>query len=221
MIGAGRLPVVSLTPSPSRVEPKEDRRDEAIAIWRAAGPASGTQVETYLRSRSLILPIPESIRFARLPYGKRGPCHPVMVALVASVGGKAMGIQRTYLNAAGTGKAAVPKAKLSLGNVRGGAIRLGRSCHTLIVCEGLEDGLTLQQELGSAVWVSAGTSNMTAMEVPAEVAEVIVGADADPAGEQAARVAAERFAAQGRVARIVRPLPPHKDFNAELMAGGL
>jgi hypothetical protein len=59
---------------------------------------------------------------------------------------------------------------------------------------------------------------MFAMNLPAGVVSVIIGADADPAGEQAARAAAERFASQGRKARIIRPLSPHKDFNGELMA---
>jgi DNA primase len=145
MIGANQLPVVSMATAPA-AEPKEDRRDEAISIWRAAGPAKGTPVDTYLRSRALILPIPASIRFARLRYGKIGPFHPVMVALVASVDDRAIGVQRTYLNAAGTGKAAVPNPKLSLGNVRGGAIRLAPCARTLTIAEGIEDGLSLQQE---------------------------------------------------------------------------
>ena len=216
LIGAHRLPVVSL--AIPAAQPKESRRYEAISIWRAAGPAKGTPVDTYLRSRALSLPIPESIRFARLPYGKSGPSHPVMVALVASIDNRAIGIQRTYLNAAGTSKAAVPKAKLSLGNVRGGAIRLAPCANGLVVCEGLEDGLTLQQELGRAVWVAAGASNLAAMDLPQGVNELVIGADADAAGEQAARSAAERFAGQGRQVRIIRPRAPFKDFNEQLQA---
>jgi len=216
MLGANYLPVVAVAMAAH--QPKEDRCDEAIAIWRAAGPAKGTAVDRYLRARGLILPIPESIRFARLRYGKSGPYHPVMVALVASIDNRAIGIQRTYLNAAGTGKAAVPKAKLSLGNVRGGAIRLAPCANGLVVCEGLEDGLTLQQELGRAVWVAAGASNLAAMDLPQGVNELVIGADADEAGEAAARAAAERFAKQGRACRIIRPFAPAKDFNAELMA---
>ena len=220
LIGANQLPIVWVSAMPAE-ERKEDRRDEAIAIWRAAGPAMGTPVEKYLRSRALTLPIPESIRFARLQYGKRGDFHPVMVALVASVDNRAIGIQRTFLNSAGTGKAAVPKAKLSLGNVRGGAIRLAPCAQKLTVVEGIEDGLSLQQELGMAVWVAAGASNLTAMELPPGVASVIVGADADPAGERAARSAAQRFANQGREARIIRPLSEFKDFNGELQGAAL
>lgn len=217
LIGAGSLPVIAIRQTPVGHN-KEDRRLEAVAIWRAAGPTQGTPAETYLRSRALTLPIPKSIRFARLRYGKSGPMHPVMVALVASIDNRAIGIQRTYLNAAGTGKAAVPKPKLSLGNVRGGSIRLAPCAAELIVAEGLEDGLTLQQELGRAVWVSAGTSNMVAMDLPQGVNSVVIGADADEAGENAARAAAERFAQQGRSVRIIRPIDA-KDFNAELQMG--
>lgn len=219
MLGANYLPVVGVAMPAHQL--KEDRCDEAIAIWRAAGPAKGTAVDRYLRARGLILPIPESIRFARLRYGKSGPYHPVMVALVASIDSRAIGIQRTYLNAAGTGKAAVPKPKLSLGLVRGGSVHLGPNARTLVVCEGVEDGLSLRQELGLPVSVAVGASNMITMDLPNLVKSVIIGADADPAGESAARAAAERFASQGREVRIIRPLSPHKDFNAELMAGEL
>ena len=220
MIGARQLPVIPVAHMPAAA-PKEDRREEAIAIADASVPTKDTLAENYLRSRGLILPIPDSLLFARLPYGKSGPCHPVLVARVTSVDGRLTGIQRTFLNAAGTGKAAVPKPKLSLGLVRGGSVHLGPSARTLVVCEGVEDGLSLRQELGLPVWVAVGASNMITMDLPNVVKSVIIGADADPAGESAARAAAERFASQGREVRIIRPLSPHKDFNAELMAGEL
>ena len=92
------------------------------------------------------------------------------------------GIQRTFLNEAGTGKAAVPKPKLSLGRVRGGAIQLAPAAAELIVCEGLEDGLTLQQECSRAVWVAAGASMLPGMELPPVVRQVTIGADGDEAG---------------------------------------
>jgi DNA primase len=219
MLGAGSLPTLALPPEPA-LSGKDDRTAEAITIWRGAVAATGTPVETYLNTRGLKLPIPASIRTTRLPYGKIGPLHPVMVALVASVDHHALGIQRTYLNAAGTGKAAVPKAKLSLGSIRGGAVRLAPAAPELIVCEGLEDGLTLQQQTGLPVWVGVGTSGMMSMQLPKTVQRIIIGADADDAGENAARQAADRFAREGRDVRIMRPSQPHKDFNAELMSGG-
>lgn len=195
---------------------KADRVDEAIRIWRNAAPVSGSLAETYLRARRLTLPVPASIRFARLTYGKRGSPHPCLIACVASIENKVVGIQRTFLNASGTGKAAVPKAKLSLGRVRGGAIRLAPAAAELIVCEGLEDGLTLMQELGRSVWVAAGASMLPGMEFPDGVRSIVIGADGDAAGEAAAQKAAEAFSARGLRVRILRPLDGAKDFNEEL-----
>jgi DNA primase len=54
------------------------------------------------------------------------------------------------------------------------------------------------------------------MQFPAEVASVLIGADNDPAGEQAALQAAHAFAARGLSVRIIRPLSGYKDFNDEL-----
>ena len=214
MLGAGNLPSVIV--APLRPDDGADRVEEARAIWRLAIPATGTLAESYLRTRGLHLPIPESIRFTRLRYGAKGPEHPVLVAAVASVDDKLVGIQRTYLNAAGTGKAAVPKAKLSLGRVSGGAIRLAPCARALTVTEGLEDALSLQQETGQATWCAAGASMMPNMVFPPGVQSVVIGADADAAGERAAVKAAEAFALRGLTTRIIYPLPPHKDFNSEI-----
>ncbi len=214
LLGSDNLPSVHVAPLP--VHDGADRMDEAKAIWRAAEPATGTPAETYLRTRGLHLRIPDSIRFARLRYGSKGPEHPVLVAAVASVDDKLVGIQRTFLNAAGTGKAAVPKAKLSLGRVSGGAIRLAPCSRSLVVCEGLEDGLTLQQELAQAVWVAAGASMLPNMVFPPGVQSVAIGGDADNAGDAAARKAAEAFTLRGIKSRVFFPVDA-KDFNDELL----
>lgn len=194
----------------------EDRSAEALAIWKAAEPATGTLAETYLRTRGLHLAIPPSIRFARLRYGKRGEVFPTLIAAVSSASGRIEGIQRTYLNQAGTGKAPVPKAKLSLGRVSGGAIRLADIAPTLIVTEGLEDGATLLQEIGRPVWVAAGASMLPSMQFPAAVRSIAIGGDNDEAGRSAAQKAADAFRCRGLVTRTFFPVTA-KDFNAELM----
>ena len=213
MLGAGNLPSVHVAPVPA--DDGADRVDEARAIWRSAGPAKGTPAENYLRARGLHLPIPDSIRFARLRYGSKGDLHPCLVAAVASVDDKLTGIQRTFLNASGTGKAAVPKPKLSLGRVSGGAIRLAPCSASLVVCEGLEDGLTLQQELGQAVWVACGTTMLPQMQFPPGVRSVAIGGDGDDAGRAAARKAAETYSLHNIAARVFFPIDA-KDFNQEL-----
>lgn len=215
ILDGGTLPIVAVAQSPA-IAANDDRTGEALAIWEGAENASGTPAESYLRSRRLSLPLPPSIRFKRLPYGKSGPSHPVLVALVTDPNDNPIGIQRTYLNAAGTGKAAVAKPKLSLGKMSGGAIRLARASETIVVCEGLEDGLSVQQALGVSTWATAGTGGLTALQLPPCVQNVVIAADNDDAGNSAAKAAAVRFASEGRSSRIIRPLEPFKDFNDEL-----
>ena len=107
--------------------------------------------------------------------------------------------------------------KLSLGRVRGGAIRLADPAAELVLCEGLEDGLSLAQELPSAcVWAVPGAGMLSAMCLPPIVARVVIAADNDAPGEQAAMRAAERFASEGRHVQITRPDPAYKDWNDQL-----
>lgn len=216
MLAAGDMPAVSLPPIDRPERSKEDRVEEARAIWRASSSATGTLVETYLKSRGLDLPIPETIRFASLTYGKRGPQHPCLVAAIVGADNRLCGIQRTYLAADGLGKANVAKPKLSLGRISGGAIRLAPAANELAVCEGLEDGLTVQQEHGRAVWVAAGAGNMHKMAFPALVSRVVIGGDADEAGRKGAEAARKAFVARHMAARVIFPAGA-KDFNAELM----
>jgi DNA primase len=214
LLTGGYMPTVEVAPLPAN--DLGDRLDEARAIWRNAGPAAGTPVETYLRGRGLHLPIPPTIRFANLRYGVKGREHPCLVAAVTGPDNKLSGVQRTFLAADGRGKADVPKPKLSLGRVSGGAIRLAPAAAELVICEGLEDGLTLQQELGRAVWVAAGSSMLPAMKFPDLVLFVRIGGDNDDAGRDAAFKAAEGFSRRGLEARVFFPAGA-KDFNAEIM----
>lgn len=216
MLAAGDMPAVSLPPIDRPERSKEERVEEARVVWRAASPASGTPVETYLRYRGLDLPIPETIRFARLPYGSRGPLHPCLVAVITGPDNRLSGIQRTYLADDGRGKANVAKPKLSLGRISGGAIRLAPAANELAVCEGLEDGLTIQQEHGRAVWVAAGASNLHRMAFPGLVSRVVIGGDADEAGRAGAEKARREFASRRLATRVIFPVGA-KDFNAELM----
>jgi DNA primase len=198
---------------------RSDRSSEAAAIWAASLPVEGTPAERYLRGRALRGTIPASIRFANLPLGQRG-LVPALVASVSTLSGQVLGIQRTFLAPDGSTKATLPggKNKLSLGRVKGGAIRLGAAGPELIITEGLEDGLSLHQETQMPVWVAAGASMLPGLLLPPAVRTVVIAADGDPAGEAAANSAADIFVTQGRRVKIIRPAAPHKDFNDELRA---
>jgi DNA primase len=218
MLGAGDLPQVPL-PVVSAVE-HVDRSTEARSIWDASAAAEGTLAEAYLRSRGVTGPIPPDIRFSRLCCGFRGPM-PCLVAAVRDVAGEVTAIQRIFLRADGLGKAAMGTPKLSLGRVRAGAIRLGElgDRDTLTVCEGPEDGLSLVEMGAPVVWVAAGASFLPAMQFPPRVRSVVIGADNDDAGRDAAERAVRAFAERGLSVRVIRPGAGFKDFNDELRGG--
>ena len=218
MLGAGDLPCVPLPALPPAGT--TDRSDEARAIWEAALDAPQTPAEAYLRSRGITDPPPPDIRFARLPVGRVEPL-PCMVVAVRDVAGEVTGIQRIFLRPDGRGKADMPKPKLSLGRIAGGAMRFGRvkPGEVLTVCEGPEDALSIRQMFGLSVWAAAGAANLPAMRFPRHVRRVAIAADNDEAGERAAKEAVRAFTLQGLICRIIRPAAGFKDFNDELMKG--
>ena len=185
-------------------------------MWRSATPIAGTLGAAYLIGRGLAPPA--FLRFASLAYPDTPGSFPTLLAPAQSVDGAVCGVQRIYLAPDGNGKAAVPKAKLSLGRVRGAAIRLGPCAAEMIVAGSLEDGLTVAQSIPDVpVWACPGEGVMAALEVPDAVRSVVIAADNDPPGIAAADKAATAFAATGRAVRIMRPAVDFKDFNAELM----
>ncbi|KPF91318.1 hypothetical protein IP81_11435 [Novosphingobium sp. AAP83] len=222
MLGAGDVPKLEISrhwqiPDTSK---RQDYGKAALAIWQRAQPAVGTLAEAYLRFRGILPTYPPDVRFLALPCDDFGPM-PCLVLAVRNVGAEVTGIQRIWLASDGMGKADVPKPKRSLGHVKGGAIRLGDlgTSKTLTVCEGPEDGLSLMALFGRPVWASGGTSFLPAMQFPPNVQSVVIGADNDPAGRDAAQRAAHAFAQRGLTVRIIRPIEPFKDFNDELRGG--
>jgi DNA primase len=216
MLNASTVPAVEMRPLSAQSGPERDTVAEALAVWSGAGEIANTPAEAYLRRRGISMPLPPTLRFSRLRYGARGALHPALVAAICNPSGAPIGVQRTYLTEDGS-KAPFEKAKLSLGRVRGGSIQLAPAAGCLLVTEGLEDGLTLAQELSRPVWVAAGTSMLPSIVMPDLVKSIVIGADGDAAGEAAAQKAATSYAAAGLVVRIMRPTTGFKDFNAELM----
>ncbi len=232
MLDGGALRELEQQRAPAK--PKQDMRPVAQRIVAASVPIEGTPAATYLRRRGITMGLPHTLRFARLapPQIKgnglleaNGPgLLPALVAIVTDAAGDLVALQRTYLTEGGR-KAATkptdtdrkPKVKYSLGNVIGGSVQLGPPSASILICEGLEDGLTLAQGLGRSVWVAAGTSMMPAMIFPSVVRSVVIGADGNAPGEVAAQKAAAAYTASGLSVRIMRPTPPFVDFNAELM----
>ena len=216
MLGGGNLPAVTVSSLPEAS--KSNRTQDARRVWQSCGPIQGTAADAYLRSRGITIGLPDSLRFGRLQFA--GQMRPALVAIVAGPDNKFRGVHRIFLKDDGT-KADLEggKVKFSLGPVIGGAIRLAPAAQMLTICAGLEDGLSLQQILGRAVWVATGDVGLERMALPLGVDDVVIGIDADASGERVGKALGGRLVAEGRKARLIRPIEGAKDFNQELMEG--
>jgi len=167
----------------ARISPAfADRRDKALAIWEASRPALYTPAAEYLACRGITIEPPVSIR-----YHER---IRALVAMVQKQDGTFSGIQRVYVetDACGTWK----RDRRSLGQVKGGAIRLTPPAEILQLCESVEDGLALLQMTGRPTWAVPGAGFMASFEPPPEVRELVLAPDHDAAGLKAIVAAVER-----------------------------
>jgi hypothetical protein len=210
-----------ITTTSKDIEPPEKRLCEidrkgilARELWLQSRAAAGTVVETYLRSRGILLPPPAALRF--LPFASHSPSGLVLPVMIAAIcvwpANRACAVHRTFLDADGQGKANVEPARMSLGRHRGGAVRLAQSASHLLVGEGIETCLAAMQASGRPAWAGLSTSGMCRMDLPPTMKEITVLADGDEPGEVAAKAAAERWVREGRRVRIARP-PRGFDFN--------
>jgi hypothetical protein len=136
-----------------------------------------------------------------------------MVAAVQVPDGRLGGLHRTFLQPGGRGKARVEPAKKMLGACRGGAVRLTPAGRQLALCEGIETGLSIREACPDlAVWCALSAGNLDRITLPSLVDEVVLVADGDPVGLEAAHRAAERHGASGRRIRLVE-LPSGMDAN--------
>ena len=201
-------------------EARERRRDAARRTWAGSVPAVGTIADTYLTSRALPgLAASTALRF-------RGDCHhpedgwlPAMVAEVVDATGAFLAAHRTFLRRDGSGKAEVEPQRASLGSPWGGAIRLDPLADALVIGEGIETAASAGRLLNLPAWAAISAGNLAnGLALPADVRRVVIAADADPAGERAARSAALRWQREGRTVEIARPDKPGCDFN-DLLRG--
>lgn len=160
-----------------------------------------------------------SLRFARLRH-RNGSYYPTMVAGVQRVGARGVvAILRTFLAEDGQGKADVDPAKMMLGPTRGGAVRLARVDDRIVVGEGIESTLSVQIATGIPAWAALSAVGIETLELPSlpRASEVIIAADHDVRGIQAAENAASRWTREGRTVRIALPPEAGLDFNDVLM----
>ena len=137
------------------------RTRAALALWKSAVPASGTNVETYLSSRALTLKPPTTLRFHPGLRHPSGGVWPAMLALVTrGAGNTEIGIHRTFIAPDGKGKAPVSAQKMMLGPCRGAAVRLAETSGVLMVGEGIETCLSVMQSTSYPAWAALSSSGL-------------------------------------------------------------
>jgi putative DNA primase/helicase len=184
-------------------------------LWGETVRARGTLVEVYLWSRLLTMPPPPSLR---LHYGLRldetGKL-PAMVGKVEHLDHGFTAVHVTWLHPDYHTGAARRGARKTFGPVGGGAVRFGwpRPEKWVVVGEGIETTLSLVLSTGCPGWAALSARGIIGLKLPPAARQVLIGADADADGQKAARLAKERWIAEGRRVRILTPPTPGIDWN--------
>lgn len=220
---AGVAPGAFTPPDPTKIARREaqnqaeanKRARQAEGLWRESVPVAGTPAERYLRGpRAITCPLPRTLRFhPAVWHGPTARSYPSMVALVEGSDGRS--VHRTYLRPDGSGKADIEPNKMMLGSTAGGAVRLTDGPWPLVVAEGIETALSLACGLVDGpmmLWAALSTSGLRGLGLPGQVGQLIVAADPDPAGREAADALAERAYALGWTVSHLTPLEGG-DFN--------
>jgi len=143
--------------------------------------------------------------------------------MIAAVqGNKLAAVHRTYLRSDGSGKADVDTPKMMLGATAGAAVRVTEAHEQLVVCEGIETGLSLSSGLlgaPTAVWAALSASGMRGLSLPPQAGQLTIASDGDAAGREAASALAARADALGWRVTLL-PAPEGLDWNDVLMTKG-
>ena len=196
-----------LTSRPDGLRSRDDRQRQIAAaeIWDQAKPAQGTLVERYLRGRGIRMRISDQIRY--MPSCRHGPSRqsfPAMVARLADNRGFCA-IQRTWLARDGNGKAPIKPAKMTLGPMGGGAIRLFPCDERLGLAEGIETALSAAQLYSMPVWATLSANRLGKIDLPESVRVVIIFGDSGDVGRRLAFEAADAYERRGLHAEIILP----------------
>jgi putative DNA primase/helicase len=194
---------------------KKNQKD-ALKIWKECRLPQGSVVETYLQSRGYRGSIPSSIKFhPQIWHSNAKRSYPGMVASISFWPNEDIySIHRTYLNQWGIDKADIEPNKMMLGEIKGGAVRLTPPGSKLIIAEGLETGLSVYLSMQWPTWVALSASGIRNIVVPSlEITqEIIIAADGDKTGLEAANTLAKRLSHQGYIVKIASA-PEGLDFN--------
>lgn len=218
-------------------EEEDARRKNALRIFAYGSEASlaGTPAAEYLAGRGIDLALlgrqPRALRFHPQLYNRESSTHwPALVAAVSNAAGDHVATHRTWL-AKRDGKwrkAPLRDAKMSIGTVRGGCIRLWRGAsgkalkdapegEAVAIAEGIETALSVAIACPELrVLAAVSLANMAAVELPPAIGRVILCADNDPGNDKAQAQLQRAIAvhqAAGRDVHVAMPDVAGADWN--------
>lgn len=194
-----------------------EQRAKARKLWEAGRPITGTKGEAYLRGRGITCTLPESLRWVADAYhGPSARWHSCMVADISTGG-----VHRTFFEKSGS--RLLQNSKMMQGPCAGGAVALSEDLGPLVVCEGIETGLSLLSGVldePAEVWAALSTSGLRALSLPPQPRRLIIAADGDAPGIEAANALGDRAYCLGWDVYLM-PAPEGQDWNDVLQAKGV
>lgn len=199
--------------------------DAARRLFAMSQPIVGTPAERYLAGRGILLSAHErALRFHPGCYYRdfvtgETQTLPALIAAVTSFDGQITGLQRTWLDPSGQGKAQLADPRRSLGHLLGNAIWLGLEPGApgpvVAAGEGFETMASLRSVM-PALSVAAATSvnHLAGLIFPPGCRRLYIAADADAAGRHGIERLSQRAGEAGILALVLRP--QLGDFNDDL-----
>lgn len=174
----------------------------------------------YLMARGIRLPVASTIRFGMVPAKFRdeekriwADPRPALICGAQDEEGVFTGCQRIFVDGPKPDKAA---CKLSLGSLKGSAVRLGPPSGHVIMAEGPEDSMSIAQEIERSVWFPCGTGLMPFVRFPPSVSQVTLAGQNNDAGRAAVEKTRPEIEDQGIAVGATWPAPEYDDWNDQL-----
>lgn len=185
-------------------------------VWADTQAAAGSPVETYLRGRGITGLLPPALRFhpaAPLDYDGRHTSPAMVAVATASDGKSAAGLHVTAIRPDGSGKAKMQNARRMFGELVGAVVQLAPFPEggELAIAEGIETALSYRDLTGTPTWAGLSTAGLRRFTPPIGLKRLVIAADGDDPGLEAARDLAERGAR--RCETLIMPAPTGTDWN--------
>lgn len=191
-------------------------------VWAQCVPlVRGDPVALYLKRRGFggVWPLPDPLRLHRaLPYwhgAEKLGTFPAMVAEIIAPGGRTVALHRTYLTPDGH-KAHLPSPKKltgAAGPLVGACIPLHKPAHGCIgIAEGIETALAALMASGVPTVAAYCAGNLAHWRWPAGVQRIVIFADHDKAGREAADTLRARALAAWLQCEVLTPTTEGADW---------